>query len=150
MLWANGFGSTNLGARPYDFSWCKMMQAPVKENASSVCMRLYVFVLLSLVAMNKVSFVQMYTLNEKVDIVHSHIKGIDLLWQWFACLASLAKYVPDPQTRLPREPWKRRISSDQGLYNFRRAQDESAGQKYCMKQTLTQIATRKRLQMLAQ
>ena len=56
-----------------------MMQAPVKENASSVCMRLYVFVLLSLVAMNKVSFVQMYTLNEKVDIVHSHIKGIDLL-----------------------------------------------------------------------
>ena len=51
----------------------------MKENASSVCMRLYVFVLLSLVAMNKVSFVQMYTLNEKVDIVHSHIKGIDLV-----------------------------------------------------------------------
>lgn len=43
-------------------------------------MRLYVFVLLSLVAMNnKVSFVQMYALNENVDIVHSHIKGIDLL-----------------------------------------------------------------------
>ena len=107
-------------------------------------MRFYVLVL-SLMAVNKVSFLQLYTLNEKVKAVHHISKEL----KCFACLASLAKYVPDPQTRLPREPWKRRIRSGQGLISGE-AQDESAGQKYLVKQTLAHIATRKRLQMLAQ